>query len=58
MLVVPGVGVVMSSLPRVRGVLAMRVMIVLVMAVVVMHHIDTSQETTDHRDHRYARAKT
>jgi hypothetical protein len=37
MLVVPGVGVVMSSLPGVRGVLVMRLMIVLMMAVSVTH---------------------
>jgi hypothetical protein len=40
-LVVPGVGVVMPSLPEVRGVSTMRVMIVLMMAVGM--HVDTSQ---------------
>jgi hypothetical protein len=44
MLVVPGVGVVMSSLPGVRGMFAMRLMIVLMMAVVM--HVDTTQATS------------
>ena len=40
MLVVPCVGVVLSSLTRMRGVLAMRLMIMLKMAVVM--HVDIS----------------